>query len=231
MKKDIGVGIDDFKQMIREDVYYVDKTEYIKEIIDDKNKVILVTRPRRFGKTLNMSMLSYYFDITKKDTKELFKGLKIMNADEKYLSKMNGFPCINISLAKVRAGSFDEMILALKSTMLEVYREHRYLTESDKLYEEDKENIKDILYLRENQAILQNSVLDLTYYLYNHFGKEVILLMDEYDVPLQNAYVHGYYDKAIEFFKTFFVSALKDNKYLQKGILTRSIKNSKRKPV
>ena len=220
MEKYIGLGVSDFKQMIKEDVYYVDKTMYIKEIIDNRDKVVLVTRPRRFGKTLNMSMLRYYFDNRVKDSKELFNGLEIMTQDERYLKEMNKYPVIYLSLARVKETNFEEMILALKSIVMELYQEHRYLLDSDKLYEEDKNKIKEILNAKEDNETLKTSILDLCTYLERHYGEMPIVLIDEYDVPLQNAYVHGYYEEAINFIRRFYTSAFKDNVHLKKAVLT-----------
>ena len=219
MPKKVSVGISDFKTMIVEDYYYIDKTMYIKEIIDNSDRVILVTRPRRFGKTLNMSMLHYYFDITR-NSQNLFKGLKIMDAGDEYTSKMNGYPCIYLSLANVDDANYENMILSLKSAVHEAYLEHMYLLESDKIYDFEKEQIKNIMYARINEIELKDSIRDLAKYLERHHEKNVILLIDEYDVPLQNAYVHGYYEEAVIFFKAFCKASFKDNKYLQKAVLT-----------
>ncbi len=216
----IGIGISDFKMLRTRNNYYIDKTMYIKNIIDNQSGVILVTRPRRFGKTLNMSMLKYYFDIDTKGNKELFKGLKIMEQPEKYTSQMASYPCIYMTLKDVTDANYENMLLAMKTAVLQVYREHRYLIESDKLYEEEKEYIKDILWCREDEISLKNSIKELSRMLYEHFGKPVMLLLDEYDVPLQNAYIEGYYDQAIKFFKTFYGTTFKDNPYLEKTIIT-----------
>ncbi len=216
----IGIGESDFRWLRIRENYYIDKTMYIKHIIDNESRVLLVTRPRRFGKTLNMSMLKYYFDINGKDTKSLFTGLKIMNQPEKYTSKLGYYPCLYMTLKDVNDGTFENMLLAMKIAVLQVYREHRYLLESDKLYEEEKEYIKDILWCREDEISLKNSIKELSRMLYEHFGKPVMLLLDEYDVPLQNAYIEGYYDQAIKFFKTFYGTTFKDNPYLEKTIIT-----------
>ena len=220
MEKYIGLGVSDFKEVIKEDIYYIDKTMYIKEIIDSKDKVVLVTRPRRFGKTLNMSMLRYYFDNRVKDSKELFNGLKIMDQDEKYLKEMNKYPVIYLSLAGLKTENKEKMIIGLKSLIMELYQEHRYLLESDKLYEEDKQKIKEILNAKEDEVALERSLKDLCIYLERHYGEMPIVLVDEYDVPLQNAYVYGYYEEAINFIRSFYTSVLKDNLHMKKAILT-----------
>ena len=216
----IGIGESDFKMLRKKDYYFVDKSLFIKDIIDNSSKVALITRPRRFGKTLNMSMLKYYFDITQKDSKELFEGLKIMEQEEKYTSKLGYYPVIYITLKDVQDSNYENMILDMKTAILEMYQEHRYLLDSDKVYPEEKEKIIDILYGREDEVTLKNSVKELSKCIKRHYDKQCILLVDEYDVPLQNAYVKGFYKKAVEFFKTFYGTTFKDNRYLEKTVLT-----------
>ena len=216
----IGIGVSDFKMLRVRDNYFIDKSLFIKDIIDNQANVALITRPRRFGKTLNMSMLKYYFDCTKKDSKELFKDLKIMEQDDKYTSKLGYYPVIYITLKDVNDTSYEKMLLDMKTAILDMYKEHRYLLESDKIYPEEKERINDILWCREDETLLKNSIKLLSELLSRHFDKPVMLLVDEYDVPVQNAYVEGYYDKAIKFFKTFYGLTFKDNPYLEKTVLT-----------
>ena len=216
----IGIGVSDFKMLRVRDNYFIDKSLYIKDIIDNQSGVILVTRPRRFGKTLNMSMLKYYFDCTKKDNKDLFKGLKIMEQDEKYTSKLGYYPVIYITLKDVQDRNYENMLLNLKTAVLDMYQEHRYLLDSEKVYPEEKEKIKDILFGREDEVALKNSLKELSKYLNRHYDKPVMLFVDEYDVPLQNAYVEGFYDEAVKFFKTFYGVTFKDNPYLEKTVIT-----------
>ena len=216
----IGIGESDFRGLRIRKNYYIDKSMYIKDIIDNKSRVILVTRPRRFGKTLNMSMLKYYFDCTKKDSKELFEGLKIMEQDEKYTSKLGYYPCIYITLKDVNEDTYEKMILNMKTAMLNTYKEHMYLLDSDKIYPFEKEKINDILYFREDEVTLKNSIKDLSEYLSRYYDKPVMLFLDEYDVPLQAAYINNYYEKGIKFFKTFYGTTFKDNSYLEKTLLT-----------
>ena len=216
----IGLGESDFKGIRVKDYYFIDKTMYIKNIIDNSSKVILVTRPRRFGKTLNMSMLKYYFDCRQKDNRELFNGLKIMEQEEKYTSKLSYYPVIYLTLKDVQDTNYHNMLLDMKTAMMNMYQAHRYLLDSDKVYPEEKGKILDILYAREDENALKVSVIELSKYLNRHYGKPVILLIDEYDVPLQNAYVEGYYEEAVKFFKTFYGTTFKDNPYLEKTVLT-----------
>ena len=216
----IGIGISDFKMLRLRNNYFIDKSMYIKDIIDNQSGVVLITRPRRFGKTLNMSMLRYYFDIKEKNNKELFNGLKIMEQEEYYTSKLGYYPVIYLTLKDVNDINHDKMILDLKTAMINMYKEHMYLLDSNKIYDFEKQKIQDILYAREDEVLLKNAVKDLSEYLNRYYERPVILLIDEYDVPIQAAYVEGYYEDAIKFLKTFYGTTFKDNPYLEKAILT-----------
>ena len=215
----IGLGESDFRALRTMKDYYIDKTMYIKDIIDNRSKVILVTRPRRFGKTLNMSMLKYYFDCSQKDNKELFEGLKIMEQGEEYTSKLGYYPCIYLTLKDISEVNYPNMILNLKTAVSDMYLEHIYLLDSDKIYPFEKEQIKDILSYKEDEIVLRN-IKTLSKYLNRYYNKPVMLFLDEYDVPLQSAYVNGYYEQGVTFFKTFYGTTFKDNQYLQKTVLT-----------
>ena len=188
VEQGIGLGTSEFKKMRTRNNYYIDKTMFIKDIIDNKSEVTLITRPRRFGKTLNMSMLKYYFDCSQKDSRDLFEGLKIMEQGEKYTSKLGTYPVIYLTLKEVKDVTYEKMLLNMKTAILEVYREYRYLLESDKIYDDEKKMINDILWGKENE--------------------------------ITNAYVEGYYDEAIKFFKTFYGTTFKDNPYLEKTVIT-----------
>ena len=216
----IGLGQSDFRALRIRKNYYIDKTMYIKDIIDNDSSVILVTRPRRFGKTLNMSMLRYYFDCSQKDNKELFEGLKIMEQGEEYTSKLGYYPCIYLTLKDISEVNYPNMILNLKTAVSDMYLEHIYLLDSDKIYPFEKEQIKDILSYKEDEIVLRNSIKTLSKYLNRYYNKPVMLFLDEYDVPLQSAYVNGYYEQGVTFFKTFYGTTFKDNQYLQKTVLT-----------
>ena len=216
----IGIGISDFKSLRLRKNYFIDKSLYIKDIIDNQSGVILVTRPRRFGKTLNMSMLRYYFDIKGKDNKELFKDLKIMKEDKYYTSKLGYYPVIYVTLKDLTGISFEEMLLQLKTELVEVFIDNVDLLNSTKLLDVEKEMFSTVLNLKANKIELQGALKLLSKLLYKEYGRPVILLVDEYDVPLQSAYVKGYYDEAIEFLKGFYNVTFKDNQYLEKTVLT-----------
>ena len=218
--KGIGIGESDFKGLRIKDNYYIDKTLYIKHIIDNQSRVILVTRPRRFGKTLNMSTLRYFFDCEKKDTSKLFEGLKIMEQGEKYTSKLGAYPCIYITLKDVRGSNLEEMMLLFQTELNELFIDHANLLKSEKIFDVEKEMFNTILNLKGNNIQLQGAIKLLSRMLYREYEKPVMLFLDEYDVPLQNAYVQGFYDEAIEFFRTFYGTTFKDNQYIEKTVLT-----------
>ena len=218
--KGIGIGESDFKSLIIKDNYYIDKTLYIKDIIDNQSKVILVTRPRRFGKTLNMSMLKYYFDIKQKDNITLFKNLKMMAQDEYYTSKLGAYPVIYVSLKDAGLMNYDYMIMQMKTIMMDMFYEHKYILESNKIPEGDKQIFNRILNAKATDIDLINSLKTLSKMLYLYYNKPAILLIDEYDVPIQSAYVEGYYENAMKFFFFFYNTTFKDNPYLEKTVLT-----------
>ena len=215
----IGIGESDFKSLRIKNYYYIDKTMYIKDIIDNSSKVVLVTRPRRFGKTLNMSMLKYYFDCRQKDNRKLFNGLKIMEQEEKYTSKLGAYPVIYLTLKDAGLMTYEMMIMQLKTIMMELFYEHKELLEGE-MSEGERTIFNKILSANATDVDLLNSLKMLSKIMYQYYDKPVMLLLDEYDVPLQNAYVEGYYDEAVKFFKTFYGVTFKDNPYLEKTVIT-----------
>ena len=215
----IGIGISDFKMLRVRNNFYIDKSLFIKHIIDNSSGVILITRPRRFGKTLNMSMLKYYFDCTLKDSKELFNGLKIMDQGEEYTSKLGYYPVIYLTLKDAGLMTYEMMIMQLKTIMMELFYEHKELLEGE-MSEGEKMIFNKILSANATDIDLLNSLKMLSKVMNQYYNKQVILIIDEYDVPLQNAYVEGYYDEAVKFFKTFYGTTFKDNPYLEKTVLT-----------
>ncbi len=217
--KGIGIGESDFRGLIIRDNYYIDKTMYIKDIIDNQSRVILITRPRRFGKTLNMSMLRYYFDCRQKYSKELFEGLKIMSQEEKYTSKLGAYPVIYLTLKDAGLMNYEMMVMQLKTIMMELFYEHRNLLEGE-MAEGERNIFNKVLSANITELELINVIKMLSKIMYQYYNKPVILLIDEYDVPIQSAYVEGYYEEAIKFFKTFYGITFKDNPYLEKTVLT-----------
>lgn len=219
MKK-LPIGVEDFKEIIKGDFYYIDKTKHIEEILDDGAKVKLFTRPRRFGKTLNMSMLKYFFDISgKEENKSLFDGLDIEKSV--HFSEQGEYPVIFISLKGIKAKTWDECLKDIKNLISNVYNEFEYLKKS---LNESELNVFDEIWRKKDEGEYRNSLKNLTAFLHKYYKKEVVLLIDEYDSPLISAYEHGYYDEAIMFFKVFYGEALKTNLHLKTGIMTGIIR-------
>ena len=221
MKKGIGIGVEDFSEVIKENCYYIDKTKWIEEILEDKSKIKLFTRPRRFGKTLNMSMLKYFFDIeNKEENKKLFSELDIEKSE--YMSEQGQYPVIFISLKSIKAKTWEEAIQEIRLLVLELFSEYKYLLKD--LDEYDLPRFKKYLLGDADLSELKNALLFLTRILFHKYKKEVILLIDEYDSPLISAYEHYYYDDAVTFFKVFYGEALKTNQYLKMGVMTGIIR-------
>ncbi|WP_374123848.1 AAA family ATPase [Leptotrichia hongkongensis] len=221
MKKGIGIGVEDFSEVIKENCYYIDKTKWIGEILEDKSKIKLFTRPRRFGKTLNMSMLKYFFNVeNKEENKKLFSGLDIEKSE--YMSEQGQYPVIFISLKSIKAKTWEEAIQEIRLLVLELFSEYKYLLED--LDEYDLPRFKKYLLGNADFSELKNALLFLTRILFQKYKKEVILLIDEYDSPLISAYEYHYYSDAIAFFKVFYGEALKTNQYLKMGVMTGIIR-------
>ena len=215
-KKAIPVGIEDFKELIQDEYYYVDKTLLIDEMLMNKSKVTLFTRPRRFGKTLNMSMLKYFFDVKdKEENKKLFENLKV--SDSEYMSEQGKYPVIFISLKDLKGNTWEECLKRLKLFIFDLYAEFEYIRE--KMNEWDKRKFEKVLYEKEDADYIM-SLKFLSDSLYRYYEKKVIILIDEYDAPIINAFDKGYYNEAINFFQTFYSSALKTNNSLKYGVLT-----------
>ncbi|SHK17978.1 AAA family ATPase [Tepidibacter formicigenes] len=222
----IPIGISDFKKLISENYYYVDKSLFIKEIIDDGSEVILLPRPRRFGKTLNMSMLKYFFEKSDEDNRYLFEKLKVNNYEE--IMDMQGkYPVIYITFKDVKYSNWEDCNKAVKSVISDAYEKHEYLLKSDFLDERQKKYFNDILNKNVNTVELSESLKTLSKYLTKYHKQKTVILIDEYDVPIQSGYLNDYYDKIIEFMRIFLSAAFKDNEYLQKGVLTGILRVAK----
>ncbi|CAM2394917.1 AAA family ATPase [Fusobacterium watanabei] len=220
MKK-LPIGLSDFKELIEENYYYFDKTNLIDEVIKDGSKVKLFARPRRFGKTLNMSMLKYFFDIKEaEENRKLFKDLYIEKTEN--FKEQGQYPVIFLSLKDLKARTWEEMKRGIKNLLQEVFSEHKYLIKE--LDEFDLSILKKIINKEVELEGLKSSLKFLTKILYEKYNKKVVVLIDEYDAPLVSAYHNKYYEKAKDFFKTFYSSVLKDNPYLQMGVMTGIIR-------
>ena len=219
--KRIGIGLSDFKELIEEDFYYFDKTKFIDEIVKDGAKVKLFARPRRFGKTLNMSMLKYFFDIKEgQENRKLFKDLYIEKTES--FREQGQYPVIFLSLKDLKATTWEEMERKIIITLSDFFSEYEYLL--NELTGVSFENLKNIIYKKSTIDDLTTALKFLTKILYEKYNKKVVVLIDEYDSPLVSAYINGYYERAKNFFKTFYSTVLKDNSYLQMGVLTGIIR-------
>lgn len=232
MKKALPIGVDDFREIMTEDYYYVDKTMLIKDILDMKGKVDLFTRPRRFGKTLNLSMFRYFFEDTgdaKKNEQEkgLFKGLKIMDAGEAYVAQMKRYPVISLTLKSAKQPAFGSEYKKLTREIAEEFKRHLWVLESDKIDDEDKRLFREIASGRAGYDDQSGSLKFLSKCLYQATGEKAVILIDEYDVPLENAYFQGFYEEMIHFVRSLFESALKTNQYLQSAVITGCLRISK----
>ena len=204
-KKKLPIGLSDFKEIIEYDYYYFDKTKFIENILEDRSKVKLFTRPRRFGKTLNISMLKYFFDVKNKDeNRKLFEGLNISKSE--YFEKQGEFPVISISFKNYNKNDWENLMEHLNKRELKKFED---------------------IWLEKDEGDWEKSLLNLTKYLYNYYGKKVVVLIDEYDQPIINSYIKGYYNKIIDFFKNFYGAVLKDNEYLEMSIMTGILRVAK----
>ena len=199
-RKKIAIGADDFAFIMEKNAYYVDKTSFIADIIETSAiQVKLFTRPRRFGKTLNQSMLKYFFNIDGAEgNRALFNGLWIENTP--YMQHFGAYPVISLTLKGLKSASFEDMHLSMRQLMADVFRQYKFLLNTDKLTDVDLHRYNKIL--TEEEPGLGKALLYLCRLLYQHYGKKVIVLMDEYDAPVINSYVSGYYKEAIIFLRT-----------------------------
>ncbi len=225
-KKKIRLGCSDFKSMVESNAYYVDKSLFIEEVIESNSDVMLAPRPRRFGKTLNLSMLRYFFDIREPENHKLFENLKIWQCDEDIKSKQGKYPVIYISFKDAKAVNWEECLGLIVSEIVQLYGEHRYVLNGDVLYENEKTKYQQILDETANTIDFKNSIKRLSEYLYRYHKQKVIILIDEYDTPIQSAY-QDYYQEAVDFMRGFMSGAFKDNSNLYKAVITGILRVSK----
>ena len=224
----LPVGVENFADLRRNGYYFVDKTLFIKELLDMKGKVNLFTRPRRFGKTLNMSMLRYFFEHEKHNNSELFRGLKIMEAGEKYLRYMGKYPVISLSLKSMKQYSYELAFEMLKKAVQEEYKRHwEEVDEGGKLSGADRDRYLRLRDLEGTEGDYADSLKFLSNCLYTCSGQRAIILIDEYDVPLENAYFSGFYDRMVALIRSLFESALKTNDNLEFAVVTGCLRTSK----
>ena len=224
--KPLPIGVEDFKRLVDNGYYFVDKTLMIKELLENKESVNLFTRPRRFGKTLNMSMLQRFFEATEKSNAYLFDGLKIAAYPE-YMAYQGQYPVISISLKSMKQASYTDAFYMYKNLIAKEYEKHKIILESNQILESEKEIFRNIMEQRADQNVYLNSIRTLSDILAKYYKKNVIILIDEYDVPLENAYHEGFYDDMTNLIRSCFESALKTNPSLEFAVLTGCLRVSR----
>ena len=234
MGNKVVIGRQDFASLREGDYFYIDKTGFIKEWWDAGDDVTLITRPRRFGKTLNMSMLNCFFSNKYAERGDLFKGLSIWN-DEKYRQLQGMYPVIFLSFAEVKSTGFYEARNTIAAIINDVYKQYRYLLDSDIITEGEKEMwnrlekyvIEPSMNTEENNSMIQRAIKDLCGCLSRYYDSKVIIFLDEYDTPMQEAYVHGYWEEFTAFLRNLFNSTFKTNPYLERAVMTGITRVSK----
>ncbi len=225
MAQKIGIGWQDFEEIRKRDLFYVDKTAFIREWWESGDGVTLIARPRRFGKTLNMSMLEKFFSVRYARRGDLFEGLRIWE-EEKYRKLQGTYPVISLSFANVKERTYEEAVWRISQIMADLYNDNRFLLEGDLLSEEEKSYAKSISPQMPEVAAV-TAIHRLSKFLYYYYGKKVIILLDEYDTPMQEAYVGGYWGKIVPFIRNLFNAAFKTNPYLERAVMTGITRVSK----
>ncbi len=227
-KRPMPVGIEDFRKLIQREYYFVDKTRFIRELMDVQTEVTLITRPRRFGKTLSLSMLRYFFGLENgEENRKLFRGLDIERAGEKYMREQGTRPVVFLTIKEVQAGKFSGMVAKLSEVLRQLYGQLEYLKDSESLSEQDRKYFMAVLDKAASGENLQFALSNLMKMLEKHHGKKPILLLDEYDAPILSAWENGYYKECIDFMRGFLGSAFKTNPSLHFAVLTGVTRVSK----
>lgn len=225
MARNIAIGIQDFEKVIEENCFYIDKTEFIKKWWDSKDSVTLITRPRRFGKTLNISMLEHFFSVDYADRGDLFEGLSIWQ-NEDYRQIQGTYPVISLSFASIKETNYKSTCYRICDLLKKEYQKKDFLLESDKLSKYEKTYMEKMLNeVTEFDAGM--ALHQLSDFLYKHYGKKTIILLDEYDTPMQEAYVNGFWDELVVFTRSLFHSTFKTNPHLERGLMTGITRISK----
>ena len=225
MKKAISIGIQGFSDLREQDCFFVDKTNFIKEWWENRDVVTLITRPRRFGKTLNMSMLDCFFSNKYANRADLFEGLSIWQNDT-YRKLQGTYPVIFLSFAAVKAGNLEDAKTQIKQEIASLYEENRYLLEGNVLSDNERK-IYNSTTIQMDDTMAQNALKTLSVWMERYYGKKVIILLDEYDTPMQEAYVQGYWDEFTSFVRSLFNASFKTNPYLERAIMTGITRVSK----
>ncbi len=226
MGRNVAIGIQSFEQLIENDYFYLDKTAFIREWWESGDSVTLITRPRRFGKTLNMSMLEQFFSLDYANRGDLFEGLDIWK-EEKYRKLQGTYPVISLSFARVKEINYEDTRAKLCEILRNLYIKYSFLKDSDVLTDADRAYYDRILAYEVRNPDITSSLYQMSDFLYRYYGKKVIILLDEYDTPMQEAYVDGYWEELVAFTRSLFNSAFKTNPWLERGIMTGITRVSK----
>ena len=226
MARTVAIGLQDFGDLIQKGYFYIDKTSFIKEWWENGDSVTLITRPRRFGKTLNMSMVEQFFSVDYANRGDLFEGLSIWE-DEKYRQLQGTYPVISLSFARVKETNYTTTREKICEILRNLYIKFSFLKESDVLTDADREYFNRILEVDVRDSDATSALYQLSDFLYRYYGKKVIILLDEYDTPMQEAYVDGYWDELVAFTRSLFNSTFKTNPRLERAIMTGITRVSK----
>ena len=226
MAKTVAIGIQNFEDVIKKQCFYIDKTMFIKEWWESKDSVTLINRPRRFGKTLNMSMLEQFFSIKYAGRGDLFEGLSIWK-EEAYPAIQGTYPVISLSFARIKSANLADAKARIYEVIRGIYKEYSFLQEGELLSKADKAYFQKILASEATEVEVTSSLYQLSEFLYSYYGKKVLIFLDEYDTPMQEAYIHGYWDELVDFTRNLFNSAFKTNPYLERAIMTGITRVSK----
>ncbi len=225
MARTVAIGIQNFDEVIQGNYFYIDKTMFIKEWWESGDSVTLITRPRRFGKTLNMSMLEQFFSIKYANRKDLFEGLSIWK-EEKYRNLQGTYPVISISFADIKRTTYEAVKQEINHILVDLYKENRFLMESDALSKTDKAFF-DSVTVDMSEVTAGRAIQKMCDFLSHYYGKKVIVLLDEYDTPMQEAYINGFWEELVAFTRSMFNSTFKTNPYLARGVMTGITRVSK----
>ncbi len=226
MARTIAIGIQDFADLIQKKYFYIDKTDFIREWWENGDSVTLIARPRRFGKTLNMSMLEQFFSIKYANRGDLFEGLKIWE-NEKYRALQGTYPVISLSFARVKESNYPDARARICEIIRNVFIKYSFIKESDVMTDADRAFFDRILEVEVSNVDATAAIHQLSDYLCRYYGRKVIILLDEYDTPMQEAYVNGYWEELVAFTRSMFNAAFKTNPYLERAIMTGITRVSK----
>ena len=225
MGRTVGIGIQDFEKIRKNNYFYIDKTYFIKEWWESGDDVTLITRPRRFGKTLTMSMLDYFFSVRNAGKESLFEGLSIWQ-EEKYRGLQGTYPVISLSFANIKETNFVSAKKKICQVLTDVYIQNNFLRDSQVLTDKDRDYF-DRISMDMEDSVATLALYQMSDFLYRYYGRKVIILLDEYDTPMQEAYIHGYWEELVNFTRSLFNSAFKTNPALERGIMTGITRVSK----